>query len=265
MKKLQVLFLIFSGALIFNACTKTGPTGPAGANGSQGNPGPVLTGTITGHVILLDQYGSILGESKAGSRIILYNSAMAVVDSLNADSAGVYTISNVSTGIYTLAFRDTNFGQELHENLEFTGGGTLNVDGRMSRVPNFNITIVNADSVNHATQNVVINCSVTANTRQRTFLIFVGNTAVTSSNPANYLFTFNQNLAANKIVITFNIPLGALYSAGLTSGSTAYFAIYGAASAYNSSSSYEDFNTTRNIYNAITTTSYSPLPSVVLP
>src|SRR5690348_8523146 len=103
MKKLQVLILALSSAVLFNGCTKTGPTGPAGANGSTGPAGPILTGTITGHVILYDQYGSILAASKAGARVVLYNSSNTVVDSLNADAAGLYTISNVSTGIYTLA------------------------------------------------------------------------------------------------------------------------------------------------------------------
>jgi hypothetical protein len=262
MKKLHSLLILSSGILLFGACTKTGPTGPAG---SAGSAGPVLTGSITGHVILYDQYGSIMAASKAGARVVLYNSSNAVVDSLNSDATGLYTINNVSTGIYTLAFRDTNFGQELHENLEFTGGGTLNVDGKMSRIPTFNITTMNVDSINHTTQNCVINCSIVSDTRQRTLLVFIGNSASANSNPANFLFTFAQNVGAGKTTVVFNIPLGALYSAGFSSGSTTYFAIYGAASNYNNSSSYEDFNTTRNFYNAITPASYSPLPSLVLP
>ncbi len=261
MKKLQIFLLALVSAALFNACTKTGPTGPAG---STGPAGPVLTGTVSGHVILYDIYGGILGESKAGAKALLYNSSNVVVDSVNCDSTGSYTINSVSTGIYTLAFKDTNFGQELHEDLEFTGGGTLNVDGKMSRVPNFNITGINADSINHTTQMAVINCAVTSSVRLRTIVIFIGNSASVSSNPANYLISVSANIAINKSNVVVNIPLGTLYSAGFNSGSSAYFAIYGAAVNYSSTSSYEDYNTTRNIYNAITPTSYAPF-SLVLP
>ena len=257
----KVYLFVLAGVLLATACTKTGPQGPAGATGSAG---PVLTGTISGHVILYDTYGSVIGASKAGARVVLYNSNNTVVDSLNADSTGFYSIPNVSTGIYMLAFRDTNFGQELHQNLEFTGGGTLNVDGKMSRIPTFNITSVNADSVNHTLQTVVINCSITSYPRQRTLLVFIGATGYTSSLPSTYLMTVAQNVAAGKSAVTINIPLGALYSAGFNSGATAWFAIYGAASNYNGSSSYEDYNTTRNIYNAITTVPYSPF-NLILP
>ena len=254
--------LLITTTLLFNGCTKTGPQGP---QGTQGNAGPSLTGSITGHFILYDQYGSVQSVSKAGASVVLYNANNQVLDSINPDTAGLYTINNVSTGIYTLAFSDTNYGQELHQDLEFTGGGTLNVDGKMSVIPNFNITGITADSVNHTAQVIIISCTVTSDTRQRTLLTFVGTTASVSSNPANYLVAVPQNIKANQTTVTIVIPLGTLYSAGFSSGSTAYFAIYGAAGNYNNSSSYEDYVTTRTIYNAITATGYSPLPSLVLP
>lgn len=261
MKKLSIVLFALVSAALFNGCSKPGPTGPAG---STGPAGPSLSGSISGHVVLYDQYGAELAESKAGARVILYNSSNAVIDSVNSDATGLYTINNINTGTYTLVFRDTNFGQEIHQNFQFIGGGTLNVDGRMSRIPNFNITSIAADSINHATQNVVISCNIAADLHQRTLLVFVGNSASVSSNTANYMVVAVAGVGPNKTNVVINIPLDNLYGAGFASASTAYFAVYGAAVGYNSTSSYEDYTTTRTIYNAITPTSYAPF-SLVLP
>src|SRR6185312_15269298 len=199
------------------------------------------------------------------ANVILYNSSNVQIDSMNADSTGRYTFSNISTGFYTLAFRDAGCGQQLHQDFQFLGGGTLNVDGKISQVANFNITSITVDSINHASGNVVLSCAIGTNTKARTLLIFASGSSSVSSNPANYLTYVSQNVKANAATVVINFPLSNLYDAGLASGQTVYFAIYGAASNYNSSSSYEDLNTGRTIFTSLTATAYSPAPTAVLP
>jgi hypothetical protein len=263
MKKtsLSSALILISTALLFNACTKTGTSG---SQGPQGPAGPALSGTLSGHVDLYDQYGSQILNTKTAN-VILYNSSNTRVDSMNADSTGKYSFSNITTGIYTLAYRNLGYGQQLHENFQFLGGGDLNVDGKISQLPNFNITNITVDSINHATGNVVLTCSVNADTKARTLQIFASGNASVSSNPANYIAFATQSVKANAITVVINFPLSNLYNAGLASGATVYFAIYGGTANYGSASSYEDYNTGRTIYTALSSTYYSPVPTAVLP
>jgi hypothetical protein len=270
MKKISLFaaLVLFTGAIYLSSCSKPA-AGPAGPTGPQGPAGPAMVGSISGHIDIYDQYGSQILNTKT-AHAVLYSSSYpshgSAIDSVYADSAGAYSFNNISTGFYTIAYRDSNtYGQQLHQNVEFIGGGTLNLDGKISQIPNFNVTVINADSVNHATMNVVMNCSVVSDIKQRTLLIFASNSAATSANPATYLVVASQNVKANVTSVVINIPLNNLYNAGMLSGSTVYFAIYGAASNFGSASSYEDFNTGRTIYTAITPTPFSPLPTAVLP
>ncbi len=262
MKKVSLLpsLMILLAAFYFSSCSKpaAGPAGP------QGPAGPSYTGTISGHIDLFDQYGSQILNSKA-SYAILYNSSNAQIDSVGADSAGYYGFSNISTGFYTIAYRAPGYGQQLRQSFQFLGGGTLNEDGKISQIPAFNIASVNADSINHATMNVVMNCSIVSDIKPRTLLIFASNNPATSANPANYLVDASQTVKANATTVVITIPLSNLYNAGMVSGSTVYFAIYGAATNYSTASSYEDFNTGRSIITAITATPFSPLPVTILP
>ncbi|HXP49258.1 MAG TPA: carboxypeptidase-like regulatory domain-containing protein, partial [Bacteroidia bacterium] len=203
--------LIAATAILINSCTK--PTN--GATGPQGPAGPSLSGVLSGHVDLYDQYGSQILNSKT-AKVILYNSGNVIIASMNADSTGKYSFSNISTGIYTLAFTDSGYGQQLHQNFQFLGGGDLNVDGKISQNPNFNITAVTVDSINHATGNVVLNCSIVTNTKVRTLLIFASGSSSVSSDPANYLTVTSQSVKANATSTVINIPLSNLYNAGLT-------------------------------------------------
>ena len=259
-KNFKVLIAIIA-VVSFSACSKTGPAGPTG---SQGPAGPSYTGTLSGHVDLYDQYGSQILNSKS-TRVILYNSNNMQIDSMNADSTGKYAFNSIRTGIYTLAFRDSGYGQELHQDFQFLGGGVLNIDGKISKIPNFNITSITSDSINHTTGNVVLSCSINTDSKTRALLIFAAGNSLVSSSPVNYLTFISQNVKANVTSVVINFPLNNLYNAGLNSGSTVYFAIYGAASNYSSSSTYEDLNTGRTIINAVSPAMYSPVPSAVLP
>ncbi len=74
MKKLSILVstLFIGGILLFSSCSKTGSQGPSGQNGANGSPGPVLTGNISGYVILSDQYGSPVTTNLKSAYVLLF-------------------------------------------------------------------------------------------------------------------------------------------------------------------------------------------------
>jgi hypothetical protein len=266
---LTSVLVLFSGAVLFNSCSKTGPTGPAGANGSTGPAGPSYSGTLTGHVFLTNQYGDLAdtGIAYSSVRAILYNAnTMAVIDSINVKSSGTYSF-NVTTGIYTLALRDTNYGQELYEGFQFIGPGNLEAPNKeLAHLPNFNIVKVDLDSVNHAQSTVVMVDTIATSTMARNIAIFMGGSPSVSSAPGMYSSVYTYTLAANTNKFVVKIPLANIYGGGLQSGSTVYFAIYGAAYDYTTASEYVDYTTGRTIYNALSATPVTSVPSpIVLP
>jgi len=269
MKKVKALLslLAFAGIVYtISSCSKTGATGATGSAGAQGvpgAPGPVLTGTINGYVLLNDEYGNPVTSGLSSAWVLLFNSAdNSKVDSVNADSTGKFTMSNIKTGNYTMIAMSIGYGSAYHQNLEFNGG-TLTVDNKLSAIPNFNVTNA-SDSIRHKTNQVYIYGNIPLDSRQRTLLIFVGNTASTSASPSTYVFAATQAVPADSSRYTITIPLGTIYGNGFASGNTAYFAIYGAANNY-TNGDYTDFASGRLVYTPITPTPYIPLPSIVLP
>ncbi len=257
---------IISAAVVFNACTKTGPQGPSG---SQGPAGPSYSGSLTGHIFLSNQYGVLAdtGIAYTGIRAILYNAnTNAVLDSINVKSSGIYTF-NVTTGMYTIAFRDTNYGQELYQGFQFIGPGNLELPNKeLAHIPNFNIIKVVSDSINHVKAWVTFTDTITPDTKPRNLAIFYGANASVSSAPANYLGVSTYTIAANANKFVVTIPLENIYNAGIGSGNTAYFAVYGASYNYTAASTYQDYSTGRNIYNALTVTAVTTYPtSIVMP
>jgi hypothetical protein len=241
---------LLTGSLFFSSCSKTGNTGPSG---SQGPAGPSYTGSITGHISLYNQYGDMQQASACKSvRVVLYNSSNAVVDSMNADSVGTYTISNITTGMYTIAFRDTNYGQELHEDFQFLGGSEpLEVDAKLSHIPNFTFTI-GGDSIHKKPNDtlVYIYGTVTAASQARSLAVFTGATAsVSSGNYSSLVSTLT--IATGATTFNISVPVNDFYLGGLVPGQTAYINVYAAAVNYTNSSEYENYNTGQTNYNAL--------------
>jgi hypothetical protein len=265
--KTKSILPLLALVILVASCSKS-PTN--GTNGAQGPAGPSFTGSLTGHFFLTNQYGVIAdtGIAYTGIRAILYNqSNNQVVDSVNVKSSGVYTFPTVTTGIYTIAFRDTNYGQSLDQGFQFIGPGNLELPNKeCAHIPNFNIIKVDFDSINHAQSVVVFADTISPDPKPRMLAIFIGSAANVSSAPANYLTVYSYTLAANATRFLVRIPLTTIYNAGIGSGSNAYFAIYGASYDYTTASEYQDYTTGRNIYNAISATAVTTLPTqIVMP
>lgn len=261
MKKVFVFLPVIAIAVMFNACSKTGNTGP---QGTQGPAGPSYTGSISGHVELYNQYGD---EQPAAAckavRVILYNSSNAVVDSINADSTGKYVISSVTTGYYTMAFRDTNYGQELHEDFQFLGSTSepLEVDAKLSHAPSFTFTIAN-DSIHNKTNDTLLYIygTVSAAASQSRYLaVFAGSSLTVSSTPGTYSsIVANLTIPAGATTFDLSIPVNNFYLGGLMPGQMAYMTAYAAPIDYASTSDYEDYTTGQTTYTSLGTSATVP-------
>lgn len=273
MKKSSILFasLVIAGIMALTSCTKTGDQGPAGQNGANGTngatgpAGPILYGIITGNVIMNNEYGVAVTTDYAGGYILLKNSATNVrIDSVIANSStGAFTIDSVPTGTYNMYCFYAGYGENLHQNLEFTGG-TLQVDNKIAAIPTFTINTA-ADSIRHRTNTNYLYGTITADPNgARTLLVFIGNSSATSALPGNYVFTDNVVIPADSTTFTITTPVNTFYSNGFAYGSTAYFAIYGAANNY-TYGEYTDFANGQVVYTAISAVPYGTTTSIVLP
>ncbi len=236
--------LLFSLPILFAACAKDGAEGP---QGSQGPAGPSLTGNLKGYVSLFDQFGSHVLLDQDSALVTLAGTAHQAY----SDSTGKYAITGLSTGVYTVNCAKSGYGANQVNSLEFTGGGDVYRDIRISAIPTFNV-----DSISLiADPNVVtITGSIAMDTRVRTVLVFVGSGSNTSNDPAHYLGSYNRNVPANQGNFMLTVPLSDLANLGIASGQTAYFAAYGATANYNNSSSYEDLATGRTWFTAVSST-----------
>lgn len=255
MKKIFTLsfIAILSITLFIQSCKKeAGPAGP------QGPAGPILTGNLFGFVDLLDQYGT---------KIITHNDSVLVsLDGTGktclTDVNGKYHFDSLTTGIYNLTFSKTGYGTMRLLTQQFTGGGDVDRDTKMSAIPTFSISTLTV-TVDSANVNLTGTLS-TIDTRIRTSALFLGGTSAVSSDPVNYLLSYSKATTnANLNGFTLKIPLTDLQNEGFGSGSTLYFSGYGAATSFTTSSAYEDFNTGRAYLNALSSTSSTT--SIVLP
>jgi hypothetical protein len=254
--------LLVGGVLIFASCTKTGPQGPQGATGPTG---PIQYGTITGSVIMSNQYDAPVTNAYASGYIVLKNSTTnATVDSVFANAtSGVYTINNVATGTYNMECVYPGYGLNLHQNLEFDGG-TLQADNKISAIPTFTVSAAQ-DTVRHKTATNYLYGSITADPNGgRTLLIFVGASPATSSAAGTYNFTTTLVIPADSANFTLTTALTTFYANGFTHGNTAYFAIYGASDNY-TYGDYTNFTYGQTVYTAISAAPYNSSVMVTLP
>jgi hypothetical protein len=268
-KTLNYLFIVLILSSIIAGCAKDGATGPAGkdgangangtngTNGATGATGPVLSGNLFGYVKTFDQYGSPIVTGLSGIKVNLTGGSLNI--SVTTDTAGKYTFDSLTTGYYNIAYSDSLFGSNLVSNAQFLGGGTIaRANVNISKIPNFNVTsLAYTDTVLNLTDSVIqISGTISAaNPLATSVILYVGSSAGTSSVPSSYLSFYTRNLVATATTFKITVPLSDLYDLGFAAGGTVYFSCYGIASNFSNSSSYEDFNTGKTVFTAI-----SPVP-----
>jgi hypothetical protein len=265
MKYFSVLSTTFiiAAILLISSCSKNGATGPTGAPGTPGAPGPLLTGNIAGFVLPTDQYGSPVTSNLKSAYVLLFDAQSGSrIDSVYADSTGFYNLS-VQTGTYTMIAKMAGFGNCMHQNVTFTAS-TLNIDSKLSAIPNFNVSSV--DSIRYKASNNSVNIygKINPDARQRTLLVFVGNTNTVSPNPADYIFASAQAVGENATTYDIVIGYNTFADYGYMSGNTVYFAIFGASNDY-TYGDFTDYPTGRIVYTAIANMPFGPPVSYTLP
>jgi hypothetical protein len=257
MKKLSILLsaLLIGGILTFVSCSKTGQTGPAGQNGANGAPGPILYGSITGNVLMVNQYGVSVTNAYTNGYILLKNSATnATVDSVFANTSGVYTINNIPTGTYNMYAMYTGYGMNETANIVITAE-TRPYDIKLAEIPDFNVISI-ADSVwngkiKRDSGFVYIYGTIAPNdTGARTVLVFIGNTSATSSAPGTYSFTEGEVIPQGTSTYVFTVSLNTFFVNGFINGSPVYLAVYGAANNY-TYGDYTNYTYGQTVYTAI--------------
>lgn len=242
------IMLISASIVIINGCKK-GDTGPAGANGAAGPAGPNLKGTLEGHITLADQYGTSVFTGLNNISVSIDNTGLTAT----TDNAGMYSFGNLNTNDYSLTInKDTTYGMTKAQGIQFVGGGILNRDAKLSQIPTFSLgSAVAVDTATAAGNYIKIRGSVTADTKARKAVVFVGASASVSSNTTNYISFYSVNIAANATTFSLSISTNDFYGMGMSSGATAYFAVYPASSLFASTSTYEDFNTGKTVFTSI--------------
>jgi len=208
------------------------------------------SGNIYGFISLDDQYGSPVTTGLSGATVTLNGKTTTT------NSSGMYTFNNQTAGEYTISVTQSGYGAINGATFQFTGGGNLDHDGKLSAIPNFNDSLL---AVTGDADTITLSGTLSGNeTRRTTVAVFVGNSSSTSSTPANYLRDYIVTTNNNSFnTFTLNIPVSDLTDLGFTAGQTVYFAVYGAATNFASTSDYEDLTTGREWYTALSTTPFT--------
>jgi hypothetical protein len=261
MKKTLILISLVSLAVILESCAKTGSQGPAGANGTngtngaQGNPGPVLTGNLKGYISQYDLSGAKILTSLSGDTVKMDGTPNFAI----TDANGLYTFSNITTGLYNLTVTKPGFGLNKIQSIPFTGGTVDEYrSAGISKTPTININNFTAiDTVVGGAASIKLRVYVTPALYAQTAVIFVGNpgsstvTASSGGNSTYYTININPNaIAATKIIATTD-----LYDAGYAGGGTAtvFFAAY-LVGGNTGASSYVDQTNNRTVFTAVSPT-----------
>jgi hypothetical protein len=247
MKKIFLASAVYL-ALIFiiSSCTKNGPAGPIGPAGATGSTGPNLTGTLEGWVSTFDQYGYRVQSDQAGVSVKIND---ANNDSTLTDATGKYFFSNLSTGSYSVTYSRANYGTVLSNPFGFVGG-IVDRNVAMSQIPNFALTMV-ADTIETVGTGlgVLVRGTALSDANQRSYIIFIGSASTVTSAPGSFNFVVTNTIKAGTTAWGTFFPAQQLYDAGITSGSTVYFAVYPYATG---ATTYTDLTTGKTIYTGIT-------------
>jgi hypothetical protein len=243
----NVLFTLFLAALtaLMVSCK--------GNDGAEGPAGPVLTGSISGYVYLVDQNDSLL-SNRSGVTVSLNGTNI----STTSDSTGKWTLNNVQTGVYEITLNKSGFDSFIVPSQQFVGGGTLYLgDVYIAQKQAFGITSEAAkDTFSTALGTNVILLSDSLNgpvyTTGKRILIFAGASPSVSSDPTTYQYVYTFLPGATTKYISHSYSPAELISAGFSSGQTIYFRSYGTSEYY---ASYRDTATGRLIYTGL---SYTP-------
>jgi hypothetical protein len=221
----------------------------------------VLSGNLYGFVTLTDQYGAKILSGVNATTVTLTSVSNQTLTA-TTDSTGKYAFNNIAQGQYILNYSHPGYGSISNAPLGFLGGGNIDHDVKLSAIPNFYDSVISTpvDTLN----NIVLNGTFSGtDTHRRTYVVFVGSSPAVSSAPANYLTYYTGTANNNLTTFTQKITVSDLNDLGFNSGSSVYFAVYGASTDFASASEVEDYTTGRLNFAAVS--SNPTTTSIVLP
>jgi hypothetical protein len=229
--------------ILFASCAKEGPTGPTGP------AGPSYTGSISGHVMLFDKYGSPVTGGYTSAKLTLAGSTTTLGTSGSAvpDNSGYYLYSSVKTGSYSLTATDSAYGSKVINNVNFVLGN-VNQDITLSAIPDSFLTALNAKNSTVGLYDSLTFHAI-SDARVRNVILFLNSNVNVGRVPATYLLKYVVQIPANTTSVKLMIPQQDLLNAGLATGAKVYFAAYSYVIA--DKSVYEDLTTGKNVYNAV--------------
>jgi Carboxypeptidase regulatory-like domain len=203
----------------------------AGCKGDTGPAGPSQTGSITGFVTLINSDGS-LPANRSGVVVSIQGTSLSTM----TDSLGQWTISNVTTGTYTIAATKPNYGMTEQQGVQFLGGsnplylgninGSINGYMTLAQPPNFTVAFDSLKIAGDSELNIWFSMSGQLLPPANEFLIAIGNDSnVNGSDPQKYLYSNVGQFGEGENGF---VPINAsdLYYAGFKSGATAYLVAY---------------------------------------
>jgi|GEM_PF-1779383 len=255
MKKTRMILfgaLLASTTNFFYSCREIGPLGPAGAAGSKGANGPSFKGAVAGFITLFDQYGKPIDVGLSGITISI-DSLEKPKTSVVTNNLGYYIFPNVYTGYYSMLVQNPSTTPVYGNSFGYFSfvADTLFRNMSMSMQANFSPSeIVAHTNIKLSVDSLYITLA-NADTQTRQVIVFVGNSSTVSN--SSYLYAFNVSVPVNKTLVYAVIQASTLYNLGFTSGSTAYYAVYGEPES--DKSVYTNVFTGQNVYTALSTTS----------
>jgi len=216
----------------------------------------VPSGNIFGTGFLYDQYGDRVFSNLGGDSIRVKNSGTSAV----TNASGQYTLGTINEGIYSLSFSKTGYGNMQLNNAQFIGGGNTEHDFKLAAIPNYNVATIDSSNLTNLNNLVTWRIYGTLSSTdplQREVLLLFGNGSAVSTNPANYVLNYtgktilNPKTGAYSNVWSVSVPLNEIYNGGFTRGTNVTIAVTGVSGVGNTASIYEDPETGRTVYTAV--------------
>jgi hypothetical protein len=177
-----------------------------GCKGDPGPAGPLLTGSISGKTVLVDDSGNWQSNS-SGITVSLEGTLYSAV----SDSSGFWQLNNIPTGIYIISMYKAGFFKEGFPNFQFAGGGKFfwgeNSIGKIPPITVSNLTATVLDSIN------TINFAGTispADSLSLQVVILLSKEKPSDSSKFSYqIYLFSSYIPARSTTFTASIQLSA--------------------------------------------------------
>ncbi len=216
----------------------------------EGPAGPSLSGSLTGYVTLVDANGSQPAR-RDSVQVTLQGSSQKVF----TDSSGKWTLPDLKTGIYTIAFEKNGYGKSESVQLQFTGGSDKNLGTVfLCAPPSFSVSSLAALGLSGArndSNSVYLGVTLTKTDitgPYRIYLVLAPDTNLpVAPTPRSMGSFFTTNFTNGVDSTDIRLTPASLVTSGFAPGDTIYAAAY-AANAGGNNSGYLDTLTGKTLF-----------------